>query len=332
MKILVTGSNGFIGSHIVETLAGKGHQVVCLVRRTSNCQSLECLKTATSRSIGIEKRIGDVTHPKTLCDAVKGVDAVIHTAGILRTFNTEYYYHVNRDGTRNLAEAILEYNPRLKKLVYISSQAAMGPSPELRPKQMGEPENPVSDYGMSKLAGEKELEILMNKVPYTILRPAAVYGPRDKDIYIFFKLVNLGLRPRTAIKRYFQLVFVKDVAEAASRAIEIPASDYNTYFLADSTPYTWEEAALEIASAAGRKTIPLPAPDFAFKTAGFLAGIYARLRGKPAVLNSQKITEFLQHFWLGDTSLAQKNLAMDFTKLKNGGKITYSWYKDNKWL
>ena len=84
MKILITGSNGFIGSHIAETLTEKGHQVVCLVRHTSNCKWLDCLKTATSRSTGIEKRVGDVTHPKTLCEAVKGVDAVIHSAGVLR--------------------------------------------------------------------------------------------------------------------------------------------------------------------------------------------------------------------------------------------------------
>jgi nucleoside-diphosphate-sugar epimerase len=290
MKILITGSNGFIGSHIAETLADRGHHVICLVRRTSNCESLDCLTADTSRSTGIEKRIGDVTHPKTLCEAVKGVDAVIHTAGVLRVFDSEYYYHVNRGGTRNLAEALLEYNPKIKKLIYISSQAAMGPSPGLRPKQLGEPENPVSDYGLSKLAGEKELQLLRGRVPYTILRPASVYGPRDKDIFIFFKLVSLGLRPRTLAKRYFQLVFVKDIAEAAIKAIDNPAADYKTYFLAANTPYTWEEAAREIASAAGRKTIPLPVPDFVFKTAAFLAGIVARFKGKQAVLNSQKIT------------------------------------------
>ena len=298
--------------------------MVCLVRHSSNCKWLDSLK--------IEKRIGDITHPGTLCDAVKGVDAVIHSAGVLRAVDPEFYYHVNRDGTRNLAQALLEFNPKLKKLIYISSQAAMGPSESLTPKPINGNETPVSDYGKSKLAGEKELQILKGKIPYTILRPSSVYGPRDKDIFIFFQLVNLGLRPRTLKKRYFQLVYVKDIAEAAIRAIEHSASDYKTYFLADGTPYSWEQAAEAIAKSAGKKTMPLFVPDFVFKTAAFFAERIAGLQRKPAVLNMQKIEEFLQSYWLADPGPAEQDLKLSFTKFEIGAKITYSWYKAEKWL
>jgi nucleoside-diphosphate-sugar epimerase len=324
MKILLTGSNGFVGSHIAESLEKQGNHVACLVRHTSNCKWLDNLK--------IEKLVGDVTHPKTLQQAVKNVDAVIHSAGVLRARDPEFYYRVNRDGTRNLVEALLEYNPKVKKLIYISSQAAMGPSPEERQKRLDEAENPVSDYGWSKLAGEKELHALKGRVPYTILRPASVYGPRDKDIFIFFQLVNLGLRPRTAKRRLFQLVYVKDIVEAAARSLENKVSDYKTYFLADPMAYSWEEAAQTIAAATGRKTYPVPIPDFVFKTAAFFSEKVAGLSGKPAVLNRQKIDEFLQSFWLADSSPAASDLGMDFTKLENGAKMTYSWYKANNWL
>lgn len=324
MKVLVTGSNGFVGSHIAEGLQKAGHEVICLVRHTSNCRWLDCLN--------IEKRIGDVTHPKTLCEAVKGVDAVVHSAGVLRARDPEFYYHVNRDGTRNLVEALLEYNPKLKKLIYISSQAAMGPSPEARPKRPEENENPVSDYGWSKLAGEKELHALKGRIPYTILRPASVYGPRDKDIFIFFQLVNLGLRPKTSKRRLFQLVFVKDIVDAAANALDNQKSDYKTYFLADGTPYTWEGTAEAIAAAAGKKTFPVPAPDLLFRAAAFFSEKIAALKGTAAVLNRQKIDEFLQNYWLGDSAPAVQDLNIRFTNLENGAKITFRWYKENKWL
>jgi nucleoside-diphosphate-sugar epimerase len=208
----------------------------------------------------------------------------------------------------------------------------MGPSKTLTPRSLTEPEAPVSDYGLSKLGGEKELSLLNRIVPCTILRPSSVYGPRDKDIFIFFQLVNYGFRPMPLQKRYLQLVYVKDVAKSVVNALERSAADNATLYLAEPMPYTWEGIGKTIAAAVNRATIPLPLPDAVFYTTSFVAERVAAVQKKPAVLNRQKIDEMMQPYWLGDTSPAENLLGMHFTKLEIGAKITYSWYKENSWL
>ncbi|MHB9154287.1 MAG: NAD-dependent epimerase/dehydratase family protein [Endomicrobiales bacterium] len=324
MKVLLTGANGFVGSHIAEALIENGHQLVCMVRRTSDLRWL--------KEVRAEYRYCDVTDPALLPGAVKEADVIVHSAGVLRAQQPQAYYAVNQEATRSLAEAVLTHNPSLKKFIYLSSQAAMGPSSGLHPKSAEEPENPVSDYGKSKLAGEKALKILEGKIPYTILRPASVYGPRDKDIFIFFRLVSLGLRPRPLKDRYFQLLFVKDLARAVLAVMRSDAANGKTYVLAEEKPYSWSEVGAAIARAVGKKTLPLPLPDLAFHLTSLAAETAGALSRRPAVLNRQKVKEMLQPYWLADPGPARKDLSLDFTKLDFGAKITYQWYKANKWF
>jgi nucleoside-diphosphate-sugar epimerase len=324
MKILLTGANGFVGSHIAERLAADGHAVKCMVRPTADRRWLQDGR--------LEYCVGNIADPDSIQDAVKDVEAVVHSAGVLRALRREDYFAINQRVTGNLARILLEVNPSLRKLVFISSQAAMGPSSGPFPKRLDEPETPLTDYGQSKLAGERELAVLRGKIPFTIVRPASVYGPRDRDIFIFFSLVHRGLRPLPLARRLIQLVYVADVAAAVSAALTSPATDYKTYFLAEDTPYTWQDVASAIAGVLGRGTIPLPLPDCALHAAGFGAEMLARLRNVPAVLNRQKIREMLAPYWLGDPGPARRDMALDFTNLKIGAKITYLWYKNARWF
>ncbi|MDR0800013.1 MAG: NAD-dependent epimerase/dehydratase family protein [Endomicrobium sp.] len=325
LKVLVTGANGFVGSHIVERLLEAKYSVVCAVRKTSNLRWIE--------NLPIEYRYGDLDYKEFSETSVKNIDIVVHCAGIVRAVRKDEYFKENVENTKNLCKAVLKLNPALKKFIFVSSQAAMGPSISASVKKFTDKENPVSDYGLSKLAAESEIKkMLCGKVPYTVLRPAAVYGPRDKDIFIFFNLVYKHLRPAPITKRLLQLVYVKDVANAVTSCLENKKTDNNTYYLANSTAYTWSEIGEIISSSVGIKTIPLPVADFIFKFAGMAAESLSCITKKPAVLNRQKIMEILQKYWIADTKPAENDLNIKFTSLEVASEITYNWYLNNKFF
>ncbi|MDR1522890.1 MAG: NAD-dependent epimerase/dehydratase family protein [Endomicrobium sp.] len=319
LKVLVTGSNGFVGSHIVEALIEAKYKVSCLVRETSNLKWIKHLP--------LEYLYGNLNNKNFLDVLVKDFDVIVHCAGIVRAFSKEEYFRVNVENTKILCRAILENKPTLKKFIFISSQAAQGPSDLNSLRTVTDKESPVSDYGRSKLAAEIEIKhILSDKIPYTIFRPAAVYGPRDKDIFIFFNLVNKHLRPTTIKKRFLQLVYVKDVANGIVKSIENGKSDNNIYYLANSTKYTWDDIGKIISNSVGVKTIPIIIPDFVFDVVGFIAKLLSYITGKPLVLNEQKIAEMLCDNWSCDTKPVEKDLKLSFTSLEVASKITYNWY------
>lgn len=318
-KILVTGANGFVGSHLVEALVEEKYKVVCLVRKTSNLKWI--------KDLPLKYLCGNLNDKKFLSTLVKDFDVIIHCAGIVRAISKEEYFRVNVENTKILCEAILESKPTLKRFIFISSQAAQGPSDLNSLRTVTDKESPVSDYGRSKLAAEIEIKnILSDKIPYTIFRPAAVYGPRDKDIFIFFNLVNKHLRPVTIKKRFLQLVYVKDVANAIVKSIENKKSVNNIYYLANSTKYAWGDIGKVISNSVGVKTIPIIVPDFVFYFVGFIAKLLSYIISKPLVLNEQKIDEMLCDNWSCDTKPVEKDLKLSFTSLEVASKITYNWY------
>jgi nucleoside-diphosphate-sugar epimerase len=325
LRVLVTGANGFVGSHIAEALLEAKHQVTCIVRKTSNLSWINPLP--------LFYKYGNLEDERFLQICIKDADVVVHCAGAVRAMNKESYFASNVANTKNLCSAVLKSGKNIKKFIFISSQAAMGPSLLKEPRKLSDKEAPVSDYGLSKLEAENEVKrAFSDTIPYTILRPASVYGPRDKDIFIFFNLVNKRLRPVTAEKRVIQLVYVKDVAKAVAASLQKNASDGKTYYLAEKTPYTWADVGKIIASAARRKTVPVPLPDFIFKFAGMAAQSFSHLTKQPVVLNRQKINEMLQERWTADVSAAENDLGIEFTKLEIGAKITYNWYLNNKYF
>ncbi|MBU2614879.1 MAG: NAD-dependent epimerase/dehydratase family protein, partial [Elusimicrobia bacterium] len=173
-RILITGANGFVGTNLAQKFVAGGHSVRCLIHKN----------LSEIKNIPVEIRYGNIADPASLTKAVKDIDFVFHCAGALRAKNIKTLYDINQTGTKNLIEAVHKYNPSIKRFVYVSSQAAMGPCINLEdPKDPNGLCGPVSDYGRSKMMGEREVLKFKDKIPVTILRPAAIYGPYDKDIF-----------------------------------------------------------------------------------------------------------------------------------------------------
>ncbi|HIJ59654.1 MAG TPA: NAD(P)-dependent oxidoreductase, partial [Nitrospirae bacterium] len=186
MKALVTGGTGFIGSHLVERLIREGFEVTCLIRDKGNLKFLKDV-----RNIRLFK--ADCLNPEQLRDLDDDYEYVFHLAGLTKANSKEEFFLSNVTVTENLVSAILLKSKSLKRFVHISSLSAVGSANDNIPLTEESLPRPVSNYGLSKLKGEELVYGVRNNIPITILRPTVVYGPRDRDFLVFFKLINHNL-------------------------------------------------------------------------------------------------------------------------------------------
>jgi nucleoside-diphosphate-sugar epimerase len=322
--VLVTGANGFIGSRVCARLIASGYAVRILCRSTSDLSLL--------RDIPLEKVIGDITQPQSLPDAVRGVDYIIHLAGLIKAKNRQAFFAVNQGGTLALLNAVKNHRLDLKKFVLVSSVAASGPASGTARRE-SDPPTPITTYGRSKLAGEEVLAAFHHLFPITIIRPPAVYGPGDKALLTLFAAVNRGLRP------YFgggynrvQMVYVDDLARGIIAAMESVKSAGRTYFIAEPQAHTVRELIDIMAALLGRKGVPLPLPRWLVNAFAFLSESYFRVLGKPPLFSREKVRE-LTADWELDVSAARDDLgfvcAYDFNA---GAAATIDWYRREGWL
>ncbi len=324
--VLVTGANGFVGSHLVEGLLDKGYQVRCLVRKTSDLKWLSGLE--------VEYVYGDMADRNSLKAAITNVDIIFHSAGLTKAKTREDYFKANAEGTKNLIEVCLQENPKLKRFVYISSQAAVGPGADERPTDETAPCRPVSYYGESKLEGERIVLNYISRLPITIIRPPAVYGPRDTDMLGFFKVAKSGFRISFGRgESFISLVQVKDLIDGVILAAENPKAAGQTYFIADDRVYSWREAFSIIAGALDKKTIPLKIPKSVVFILAFLAENFCLLLGKTPAFNTQKAKEITQRYWGLNISKAKTELGfVPNFPLDKGAEETVKWYREKGWL
>ena len=268
-RILVTGANGFVGSHLVEALLQKGAKVRCLIRETSDLKYIE--------GLDVDYVFGDLRDLSTLFPAVRKVDYVFHLGGRTKISEREDIFNANALGTKNLICACLENAPKLKRFIYVASQAVMGPSYNGRALNESDPPRPVSLYGKSKLAGEQPVLSYRDRVPITIIRPPSVYGPRDKDFYELFKLVHMGINTILGIRnRYISMIYIKDLIHGLILAAESKKAVGQTYFLASDPRVGYHEIGQYAAEAMNRQTLMLRVPVLAFGIA--VLGIAGRVR------------------------------------------------------
>lgn len=326
-KILITGATGFIGSHLAEYLSQRGDDVTCLVRKTSNLRWLE--------GLNLRYHTGEVTDKKSLQNILGGMDYVYHLASLTKALHPSDYYQVNTQGTLNILEACENDNPGIKRFVLMSSLAAAGPS--LNDAQLAEncACNPITDYGKSKLEGEKITKQFMDKIPFTIIRPPAVYGPRDKDILYQFKmiqkgwLINVGKRDQL-----LSMVFAPDLVEATVRLAECEDAAGETFFVCNPEVYHLSRLNEELKRILEREHLKrLTLPRWLVCLFAWFSEIGASFTKKPALLNRQKILEICQPGWICSPEKMQKITGyVCSTPIEKGFSETAEWYKKHKWL
>ncbi len=323
--MLVTGSNGFLGSHLVEELVRRGHDVFCLVRHTSN---LRWLNTRCVRLI-----YGDVTSQYSLREAVAGKDHIYHVAGLVKASSQWAFDRVNVRGTANLLEACSKHNPAVGKFVFISSQSAGGPSRMGRPATEDDPAIPVSRYGKSKLKAETAARLYMERFPVTIIRPPAIFGPRDYGMLPFFKMLTKGLVILVAGDRYANFAYVKDIVTGTILAGEKEEAAGQTYYLAGQRPHSWREFAEAAAGAIGKRVAVISVPPAAVRAVGGFNTLIGAITGNAMMLDWYKAHEILQPYWVCNTTKARRELGYrPAYSLDQALPETIAWYESQGWI
>ncbi|HEX9974004.1 MAG TPA: NAD(P)-dependent oxidoreductase [bacterium] len=326
MKVLITGGNGFIGSHLIERLLTHHYEIVCLVRRTSNLQWI--------RDLPVEFAYGDITDFQSLYSIISNVDYVYHLGGTLRAKRADDFFKINVEGTKNLLEVCKQKNVKLKRFIYVSSQAAAGPSQDGIPLTEADSANPVSLYGTSKLKAEQVVFDYSKYLPVTIIRPPAVYGPRDDDILQFFKYVKLGVKPVIGNPhKNVAVIYIYDLIRGVVLAAEHPDAENELFFMADRNDYTWKDVYDTIARVMNKKAIMICMPTPIVSMMAAINETGARLFNRTAIFNHDKTDEMKQRYWLVDCSKAEQKLGFTAqTTLEQGFKETYEWYRVHGWI
>lgn len=326
MRVLVTGGTGFIGSHLVEALLAQGHEVRCLVRDARRLGWISGLPSVTIAQGGMDE-------PRSLLEGMRGVDQVYHVAGLTRAPAAREFFRVNVEGTRHLVNACLEAPRGPRRLVHLSSLAALGPRPMATASAEDVSARPVSPYGRSKLEGEVVVLGARDRLHVTVLRPPVVYGPRDRGVLEVVRWVARGLLPMPAgPSRTFSLCYVQDLVTALLSAGEAEVPSGEIFHVAGEGAFTWEQVGAALGEALGVQPTPLRIPLPILLALGMGTDAWAWCTGRPQYFSRGKVREAAGH-WLCDTGKARRQLGVVLrVGLRKGAAATVKWYREAGWL
>ncbi|MBO6574249.1 MAG: NAD-dependent epimerase/dehydratase family protein [Rhodothermales bacterium] len=322
--VFVTGGTGFVGSHLVEALRARGYEEIrCLVRNKPGW--LEHIAHTPVR--------GDLTHGPTLAQAMQGCSVVFHVAGRTRARTWEEFEAANITGTTNLLEAAatLDQPPRIQ---IVSSLAAVGDvAADIADEST--PLNPVSQYGRSKALMEVAIEPWRQQLDLSVVRPPAVYGPRDSDIFTVFQAASRRLFAVVGGAKgpAMTLVHVRDLVRGMIDAAETAETRNQTYFLGADPPYSWDQVRDAAAQALGRRVATLRIPRPLIVPVGTMVEKVGGLFGAYPPLNREKALEIRDACIMCTSGAAHRDFAYQASvPLQEGFDETVTWYRAHGWL
>ena len=324
-KAFVTGGTGFIGSHLVEALLRRGlGEVRCLVR--TRRKWLEGLPIREVR--------GDLFDEALVADAVRDVDYVYHNGGVTRARDDAVFQEANVEATLRLMETLARVNPGVRRVVVTSSLAVVGRSADPVATEES-PMQPLSRYGASKARMEEALSAWRDRLPIAIVRPSTVYGPREADLYAFFRMANMGFCPVVGDTREpaMSLVHARDLVRGMIAAAETPGVAGETFFLGGEALYSWRDLKEAAAAALGRNALTVPVPPPLVSLSGALVEGVFRLWGSLPPFHREKAREIRYACKMCSIDKARRLLEYrPALSLKEGVADTIAWYRAQGWL
>lgn len=325
MQAVVTGGGGFIGSHLVEALLQRGDEVVCLERPGASAGWLE--------GMPVRFEAGGVEDVQLLRSAMRGADTVFHLAALTEAATPAELYAVNTEGTRRVLQAAAA-QPRPPRVVLVSSLAALGPCRAGEPLSPDSVPCPLSHYGQSKLLAEAIAHAFADRVPVTVLRFPSVYGPRERAVLTFFRMVRYGIA--VSIGRWdreVSMLYVADAVHALLAAAGAARAVGRTYCVAHPDPVSWHRFAEAAGQAVGRAPVRITVPPVVARGVAAAAELAARLGRRAAILNRERVRELTQARWVCDPTRAISELGFSPRySVEQGATATVAWCREMRWL
>lgn len=330
MKILITGASGFIGSFIVEEALRRGFETWAAIRKSS---SLSFLQDERIHTIEL-----NLSSEEQLKEQLKEhqFDYVVHAAGVTKCLHKEDFFRINTEGTKHFVRALTATQNNLKRFVYISSLSIMGAIREQQPYQEireDDKAQPNTAYGKSKLDAEQWLDTVEG-LPYVILRPTGVYGPRERDYFMMAKSIKAHTDFAVGFKQQdITFIYVTDVVQAVFLACEKGVTG-RRYFLSDGEVYQSSTFSDLIRKELGNPWwIRITAPLWLLRIITFCGEYVGKITGKVTALNNDKYYIMRQRNWRCNIKPARRELGFEpKVKLEEGVKRSIAWYKENNWL
>ena len=261
-----------------------------------------------------------------------GADVVVHAAGATRAPTRARLVASNVTLTARVIDAVR--HGRSGRIVFISSQAAAGPAPTAdRPVSEDTEPAPFEAYGRSKLDAERLVRDA--DVPFVIVRPAAVYGPHDRDFVPMFRLARRGVALHPGNRdQWMSIVHVDDLARGVMLASSRPEAVGETFFVANEQPVQWRDLFHEAALSTGRRIrADVEFPAWLVRSGAKAGDVVSRITGRAGLLTSGKIALTKPRYWVCSAERIRRALGFaPLTGLRDGLAETYRWYLEHGWL
>jgi nucleoside-diphosphate-sugar epimerase len=322
---LVTGASGFVGSHIVDELLRRGTPVRCLLRKTSSRRWLD------GKPVEIVE--GDVRDAAGLDAAVHGADWIVHAAGLTHARSAAEFQEANVHGTELVLAAAVRRRASIRRFVYISSQAASGPSLDGKPVVEDLAPAPVSHYGTTKLIGEELTMLAGGMIPVVSIRPPSVYGPRDDAFLKLFRWVQRGVFPVFRRAGRVSLIHAEDLARAVGLALEDERAVGGIYFAAEPEMATYGDLGQAVIGGMGKRALTVKLPTSALLAAAFVGEAWGAVTRTPPFLTREKLREIAAGDWIVSSAKIREELGWTpKIALAEGIRGTAEWYRQAGWI
>jgi nucleoside-diphosphate-sugar epimerase len=325
VRVLLTGASGFLGSHIADRLEREDVTLRLMLRPTSSLRFLADLAGK------YERADGDLRDAASMARALEDVDCVIACGGLTWARTEADYRAVNVEGTRRLVEASVAAG--VKRFVYVSSLAALGPSPDGKPPSM-KTTAPVSVYGRSKRDGELAALAAAGAMPLTIVRPPIIYGPRDTAMLPAYRVMRwLRLAPVYGDGRHvLSFIHALDCAAAIAGLAVTETQPGAIYNVSDGGLYTWRDLAFAYGKAINRRSLIVNMPSWLYAAAGRIGSAITSLTGLGVPVDMQRVNEMRQRYWVSDNEAISRDLGWQPQyDLVSGLAQTEAWRRQNGW-